>query len=156
MANLEIKITAEMAPLARIVSRLQNSQALYKAWANHLEGLTVNAFKSETAPYGSSWAPLKEETVKRKQARKSPRSKNRILRDTATLYNTLAARATPTGAVVGTNQTVGSYSLGAIHQFGAPRRNIPARPFLPMDDQGNALPQLVTDLQEITEDFFRV
>lgn len=150
MSNLEIKISTELGPLERITDRLQNSQALYKIWANHLEAVTVNAFKTETAPYGSKWAPLQESTKKKKKKRK-----NQILRETGTLYSTVAARATADGAVVGTNQVVGSYSLGAIHQFGAPRRNIPARPFLPMDAQGQALPQLQAELQELTEEFFR-
>lgn len=152
MANLKIEITTDLAPLAQVLGKLQNSQTLYKAWANHLEAVTVQAFQSQSAPYGGgAWTPLKDATKKRKKKRK-----NQILRETGTLYNSVAARATPTGAVVGTNQMVGSYSLGAIHQFGAPRRNIPARPFLPMDAQGNALPQLVTELEEITQDFFAV
>lgn len=150
MSNLEIKITTNLAPLETVLSRLENSSTLYKIWANHLEGLAVQAFKAETAPYGGKWAALQEST---KQAKK--KRKNQILRETGALYSSVAARATSDGAVVGTNQTVGSYALGAIHQFGAPRRNIPARPFLPMDAQGNALPQLQAELQELTEEFFR-
>ncbi|MEX0271209.1 phage virion morphogenesis protein [Leptolyngbyaceae cyanobacterium UHCC 1019] len=149
MSNLQIKISSDLAPLEQVLSKLENSQVLYKSWANHLEGVTVKAFKSQSAPYGGKWAPLKPATVKQKKKRK-----NQILRETGTLYSTIAAQATPTGAVVGTNQQVGAYSLGAIHCFGAPKRNIPARPFLPIDAQGNALPQVIVELQEITEEFF--
>ncbi|MDX2273611.1 MAG: phage virion morphogenesis protein [Cyanobacteriota bacterium] len=126
----------------RIDNTLRNPQPLYKAWANHLESRVVTAFKQETSPAGQAWPELKPVTIRRKS--RNSRSINKKLRDTGTLYDSIVARALPDGAVIGTNQRVGSYSLGAIHQYGAPRRRIPPRPFLPVDTQSNLLPRRLT------------
>lgn len=123
MANLRISIdnSAVVKRLERLEQRIDNPTILYKAWSNYLEAGVVNAFRSETAPDGERWAALAPSTLKRKQ--KSKGSRNRILRDTGSLYDSIAATVTATGAEVGTNQNVGIYSLGAIHQFGATIKN---------------------------------
>jgi phage virion morphogenesis protein len=151
-APLTITINASLA-FKGLESRLVNVAPLFKAWANHLEGRTVQAFKSEAAPDGSAWAALKPATVKRKAERKSPPSRNKILRDTGRLYDTVAATILPDGVKIGTNQQVGSYSLGAIHQFGAPQRRIPARPFLPMDANEQVLPGDEAELRSLAADW---
>jgi phage virion morphogenesis protein len=162
MANLEIAI--DEAAIAAAFGNLANlgseAQPLFKAWANHLEVRAVTAFKSETAPDGSKWAALnpkyaayKADYGKGKKQTK-PKPKNKTLQWTGGLYSSLASQVTSDGAQVGTNQTVGSYSLGAIHQFGAPRRNIPARPFLPLTPEGALLPEDLDELVALTEEFF--
>ncbi len=155
MTNLKIGVeNLNSSQLAALEQRAQNPTPLLKAWANYLEGLTVEAFQQETAPFGAAWQPLRPATIERKLRRKSPPSKNRILRDRGTLYDTIAARIDGDAVIIGTNQRVGAYSLGAIHQFGAPRRNIPPRPFLPMDAEGEPLPQVRVELQQLAEDYF--
>ena len=42
--------------------------------------------------------------------------------------------------VVGSDRAAGTYSLAAIHQLGAPRRHIPARPFFPFLN-GQTMPE---------------
>ncbi|MDX2272822.1 MAG: phage virion morphogenesis protein [Cyanobacteriota bacterium] len=138
----------------RIDNTLRSPQPLYKAWANHLESRVVNAFKQETSPAGQAWPELKPATIRRKNRNSS--SLNKKLRDTGTLYDSIAARALPDGGVVGTNQRVGSYSLGAIHQYGAPQRNIPSRPFLPVDLNGDLLSQNVEELIQLTQDWLNL
>jgi phage virion morphogenesis protein len=159
MANLEINLNdlAVQAGLTDLETRLADLAPVYKAWAGYLEGIAVTAFKTETSPTGSAWQALKPKTIQRKLNRKTPRSKNRILQDEGALYNSIASRITSSGAIVGTNQTTkdGKYSIGAIHQFGAPRRNIPARPFLPMTSTGSVLPQVTAELEQILVDHLR-
>ena len=132
-----------------------NNPSLFAAWGNYLERETIQAFKKERAPFGNNWASLKPSTIKRKAERKFPRSRNKILRDTGTLYDSFVVNLLPNGVEFGTGIKVGGYSLGAIHQYGAPRRNIPARPFLPLDASGQLLPQASEKIRQITEDFLR-
>ena len=132
-----------------------NDPALFAAWGNYLERRTVRAFKQESSPDGQAWTPLRPKTIERKLRRKSPKSRNKILRDTGALYDSIGTNLLPDGIEFGTNIKVGSYSLGAIHQYGAPRRNIPPRPFLPLDATGQLLPQDAVALQRITEKFIQ-
>jgi len=127
--------------------------ALFKTWGNYLERRTVQAFKQETSPAGQPWTPLRPKTIERKLKRKTPKSRNKILRDTGALYDSINTKILPDGIEFGTNIKVGKYSLGAIHQYGAPRRNIPPRPFLPLDATGRLLPQDEAEIKRITEKF---
>jgi phage gpG-like protein len=40
--------------------------------------------------------------------------------------------------VIGSDRRAGAYSLAGIHQLGAPKRNIPPRPFFPFNASGEA------------------
>jgi len=126
--------------------RLQNPAPLYKAWANYLEELATNAYKNETAPFGSGWPKLKE------AAQRVPNRRG-ILRVSNQLYTSTVAQVLPDGAQIGSNLAAGKYSLLAIHQYGAFRRNIPARRVLPLDAQGNLLPQVENECFALTEDY---
>ncbi|MBW4484900.1 MAG: phage virion morphogenesis protein [Tildeniella torsiva UHER 1998/13D] len=148
MADLTIdlgnnQVANALAATLRL-DRLTNPQPLYKAWAQYLEGLAVTAYRTETAPFGAGWPALKPATVARK---KGPG----ILRESRNLFDSTVGQVLPDGAQVGSNQKVGEYSLLAIHQFGAPRRNIPARRVLPMDDQGEVLPEAVEELVDLAQ-----
>lgn len=150
MANLEIEISDLRLP--SLTDR--DLSGLYKAWATELEKETILAFDREVSPAGVPWQPVSAETVRRREARKSPPTRGKILRDLGNLYDSVFARPVSDGAVVGSNQAVGEYSLLAIHQYGAPRRNIPARPALPMDENGNLIPEVRENLIEIAARFF--
>jgi len=150
MANLQIDISLPAIQNAiqgsKAIVRLQNPTPLYKAWANYLEELAVRAYQSESAPFGSGWPALKPATQARKR-------KTTALRESNALYDSTVAQVLPDGAQIGSNQTVGNYSLLAIHQYGAPRRNIPARRVLPLNDDGDLLPQASDELFRLTEDY---
>lgn len=150
MANLEIEVGDLNLP--SVTGR--NLSGLYTIWAQTLETVTIRAYQTETSPAGVPWQPVSAATIQRRAARKSPPTRGKILQDTGGLYDSTFARPVSDGAVVGSNQAVGSYSLLAIHQFGAPRRGIPARPALPMDSDGNLIPEVRQLLIEDAEDFF--
>lgn len=173
MANLEIKVDASGA-FRDLEFKIANIGVMYKTWANHLEKRAVLAFKNQTAPDGTPWQALspayaayknnygKRVDRLRRRAKKSGeefsdrrgKPKNKILQWTGSLYQSVAASSDAFGARVGSNLAVGSYSLAAIHQFGAPRKNIPARPFLPMDAQGELLSEDQEELQRLAEQYF--
>lgn len=161
MVSFSIEAEAEINLGADLKNRLQpgNLLPIYRAWANHIEAESVRAFKSESAPYGGgSWQALNADYEKRKKASKKPKAKaggRRKLQFAGSLYDSFYASASTEGVVAGSNLRVGSYSLGAIHQFGAPRRNIPARPILPIDSQGEPLQELTDELVEIAADYLQ-
>lgn len=105
-----------------------------------------NAYKNETAPFGSGWPELK------KAAQRVPNRRG-ILRVSNQLYISTVAQVLPDGAQIGSNLVVGEYSLLAIHQYGAPRAKIPARRVLPVNAQGDLLPQVEEELFALTEDY---
>lgn len=152
MADLSITITdaaiTNALSAALRLDRLRNPQPLYKAWANYLERIVVQAYKTETAPFGAGWTDLKPRTRARKK-------RGTILRESGALYDSTVAQVLSDGVQVGSVLAVGSYSLLAIHQFGAPRRSIPARRVLPMDSSGNALPEVAQELLLLTDDYLK-
>ncbi len=158
-----------LAPIAATVKRLENPAPLYKAWANYLEEVAVRAFKEQKAPYGLPWEDLSPAYERRKlaagQTRKGKKGKAKSrpvgqgmlkLRWTGQLYDSIYAEAERDGAVVGSNLAVGSFSLAAIHQFGAPRRNIPARQFIPIDEVGEVTRPAAVELRRLGEDFLSI
>lgn len=154
MANLtipistnEIVVQLRAAGLAKLDDSAQ-LRVLYKLWANAGDRVTTQAFRTETAPYGQPWADIQPIT-----RRRGSRNRRGILRDTNALFGSTAWQPTEDGAIGGSSQKVGKYSLLAIHQFGAPRAGIEARPVLPMDDQGEPLPQFIDEIEEITLDW---
>lgn len=152
---MEIELALEEVIRDRLQPR--NLQPMYKAWANKLEAETVKAFKAERTPYTNEpWAELSPQYKRYKERGKHrfkpKRGGKKKLQWTGSLYDSIYASVGADGVTVGSNLRVGTYSLGAIHNFGAPRRSIPARPFLPMDAEGQPLPGLIEDLQEIALD----
>jgi len=154
--------------LAGTIAKIRKPQPLYKAWANYLEAEAVRAFKNQRAPgaAGKPWAELsdryrryKEGYSSRKKrkgtnARGAPKAGGKLkLQWSGALFNSLYARATNNAAEVGTAQKVGRYDLGAIHNFGAPRANVPARPFLPVDADGNLYPGVRDELNQLLADY---
>ncbi|MEM6836277.1 MAG: phage virion morphogenesis protein [Cyanobacteria bacterium P01_C01_bin.120] len=155
MANINITtsttdIIAQLraAGLAKLDDPAQ-LQTLYKLWINAVDQEAVQAFRTEISPSGQPWADLQPATL-RYSRNPSRRGK---LRDTSALFGSLAGQIVGDGIDYGSSQSVGEYSLLAIHHFGAPRASIPARPSLPMDDQGEPLPFFVDRIEEITLDW---
>jgi phage gpG-like protein len=124
------------------------------------------AIETQTSPDGSKFAALNPRYQARKTAlfdgsakiRKGSKvtrpARNTILQYSSTMKDSISADATNDTAIVKTNRPVGSYDLGAIHQFGAPRRNIPARSFFPITDQGDLLPDALEEVQGLVANYF--
>ncbi len=85
-------------------------------------------FRAQESPEGAPWTPLSP----RYRARKK-RNRDKILVFEGWLSGRLTYAAGPDRLVFGTPMI-----YGATHQFGDPKRNIPARPFLGIsqDDRG--------------------
>jgi len=125
-----------------------------------LEGFVLNNFDQEGALRGG-WEPLKPSTILAR-LRKSPAGKRakglagalakagrksadiaattgaglvKILQDTGAMRQSFAAFSDNDVAGVGARSGAQHAELTAIHEYGDPSRNIPARPMLPTPDQ---------------------
>ena len=96
----------------------------------------------------SAWAPLKPATLKRKEKMKygsEPLVASGVLARSPRVIYTVNKDP----VVVGSDRRAGAYSLAAIHQHGAPKANIPARPFFAFDESGKATPALIDRVKAI-------
>jgi len=86
-------------------------------------------FREQVAPDGTSWEPLSD----RYRARKK-RNREKILILNTDLSGLLRYQVEGQALRFGTDRI-----YGATHQFGDPRRNIPARPFLGISESDGAV-----------------
>jgi phage gpG-like protein len=78
-----------------------------------------------------------------KRSRRAIRVNGLTLVDTGRLWRSMTPRATNAEAAVFTK-----VRYAAMHQYGAPSRHTPARPFLPVDAAGRLEPSLVQDIRQ--------
>ena len=147
MAFLEIAIDDRRISeaLQRLAERTEDITPALQNIGEYMRFRTEENFRNESTPDGQRWAALS--LTYAAQKRKRGRI-NKILQFKGDLRSSIAYQLIGKDSVaIGTNVAVGAYSLGSIHQFGSPRRKIPARPFLGISD---------TDAEEIVaiiEDF---
>lgn len=149
MAGARLRLEADLGPLAealgRLVSRGEDPRPTLEQVARYFEARTDERFESEAAPGGVKWP----------KSLRARLQSGQTLTDTARLRNSITSRVSSTAAEVGTNVI-----YAAIHQFGgtikavtakalhfvlpggrhvtAKQVNIPARPFLGVDDSDRA------------------
>lgn len=114
--------------LKAIADGLRDMRPLWQAVGMYIQRQTIKErFDKEQSPGGQKWKPLSQSTVNhRKKRHKSGNMK--ILQDTGELRRSITYEAEPNSVRVGTN-----LKYARTHQFG--RGNIPARPFLGVNDE---------------------
>lgn len=128
-SSLSLHVRYEDRQVMRALQRLQDAAGdltpAFKDIGEHLMLSHSERFRDQVDPEGNPWAALSEKYRARKKRRK-----NEILILSTDLQNML--RYDPV-----TNNTLRfgtDREYGATHQFGAPERGIPARPFLGISD----------------------
>lgn len=130
------------------------TRGLMRAIASYLDSEARLAIKNETSPDGTKFAALNPKYAERKAKDKRTR-RSGILQQSGQLLDSIAVESTDTTAILKTNRPVsGEYDLGSIHQRGAPRRNIPARPFFPINSQGELLPEAQAEIDSLIGSYF--
>lgn len=133
-----------LGALAR--ERARDSTPLLREIAALMLRSTETNFAVEGRP---PWKPLKPATRRRKQRLgRSPR----ILRETGALEGSIRARAEGgRGRQLGGAAVVETrVSYAAVHQFGSPRRSLPARLFFRLTEaEGKRLRRLVIDFARL-------
>ena len=119
--DIQINDTALRAALAQLRATTGDLRPVYRDLGEALLNSTRDRFSTFKSPSGAGWASLSEDYQKRKK-----QNKDKILTLRGHLRGSLDYQVTAQALLVGT--PIRAY--GATHQFGDPRRNIPARPFL--------------------------
>ncbi|MES2596420.1 MAG: phage virion morphogenesis protein [Verrucomicrobiota bacterium] len=129
-----IKTKDAITPALRAkLKRVQNPRPALEAMGLAVVSLAKRSFTTPSVR-AAAWAPLKPATIKAKQ--KAGRSE-KILQRTCTLAKSpRITKLTTKNVTVGSDRKAGTHSLAAIHQLGAPKANIPARPIFPFDKAG--------------------
>lgn len=136
MTTITINNQALIDKLKRVSTRLHDTSELGHAIANSFLTVVEDNFDNEGRP---AWAGLSAVTTKKRKGGKK-------LYQSGQLRNSITTQVTKDSMTIGTNDP-----KAATHQFGAnkgqygrnaknvplPWGNIPARPFLPMDKNGN-------------------
>ena len=140
--SFEIKVQLDgniTEKLAQLQKRVQDLTPLMRQIGYTLIDVVEQNFETESF-LGRPWHPLAEST-KRQKAKKGY---EKILQNRGMLAESVDFVATKDKLVLGTN-----VEYAAIHQFGGDagknhRAHIPARPFLPIDENAK-LPQKIED-----------
>lgn len=140
-----MRITAEveMAGVDAMLTRLRAAAAdmtkPMRLIARTLEQHIRQTFRDETGPWGSPWPPHSPVTLKARERRGNASIQKLI--DTAAMYDSLRSDATSHEATVEIGAGLPD-PRASVHQFGAPEKNIPARPFFPLrSDDAADIPQ---------------
>jgi phage virion morphogenesis protein len=122
---IQIRYSAEEteALLNELRSRMGDLRPVMDAVGQIIREGTQQRFVDQQGPDGTPWAPLKPATIAARR-RGGGTGSIQILRDTDRLMNSIDYRAGAETVTVFSNVI---YS--GVHQYGWPKKNIPARPF---------------------------
>lgn len=160
--SVEVNDQGAKAALQTLAARVHNMQPVFHTLGEGIVERTKHRFDTSTAPDGTPWKPNSAATLEmladRLAGSKSNRKKDGSLNakggralagkkpliDSGFLRQQIVQNATPTALTV---EATALYA--AMHQFGGttaansmiPGKNIPARPFLPIYQDGTLYPQ---------------
>jgi phage virion morphogenesis protein len=103
-----------------------------RAVGDYLESVTDERFDNQRTPSGKRWAALTPAYAKRKANDPRKRKGAGILVLTQEMRNSIKRKAKKTSVEVGVKDSAGERvkARAAAHNYGAPKRNLVARPFL--------------------------
>ncbi len=129
----------EITPSLRAnLAQARNARAALASAGGAVVSMAQRAF-TNPSQRPSEWAPLHPKTLAARAWR--GRKGTRPLLDSTMLQKSIrVVKADNASVTVGSDRRAGSYSLAAIHQYGAPRARIPARPFFPIRPDGGLTP----------------
>ena len=148
MAEITLSIEELQGKLERLSKALENKTPLLRRVANTLQNVTEESFDKQASPFGEKWKPNAPKTLQKKRG-------NKILIQSGLLSQSFTQKVTGTSAQVGTNK-----EYAAIHQFGGKAgRNgkviIPARPFMPINKNGEIPKDLGERLENEVVDYLK-
>ena len=118
------------------LARVQNPEPTMRRMGQVLVNFARMAFR-DAAKRPAPWPSLSPQTLEKKK--KNGYGSKPLIASGTLARSPRVVSVNRTSVVVGSDRTAGSYSLAAIHQLGAPRRGIPARPFFPFRN-GQTMP----------------
>lgn len=148
MAEIIISIEELQGKLEKLSKALENKTPLLRRVANTLQNTTEESFDKQASPFGEKWKPNTPKTLQKKRG-------NKILIQSGLLSQSFTQKVIGSSAQVGTNK-----SYAAIHQFGGKagrgkKVSIPARPFMPIKQNGEIPKDLGDRLEREVVDYLK-
>ncbi|EAK3371824.1 virion morphogenesis protein [Campylobacter coli] len=137
----------------KLIDMDKHEQSIMAGAGESIRNSIIDSFKNERSIFNGKWKSLKPATIKQKI--KDGKNKGILKRD-GDLSNDLNWQSEPTksGVKVFNNmQSKSGFKYGLVHQYGSKKKNIPARSFLPIDNN-NVLHQSIRSvIYKDTKDF---
>ncbi|EAH7427719.1 virion morphogenesis protein [Campylobacter coli] len=137
----------------KLIDMDKHGQSIMAGAGESIRNSIIDSFKNERSIFNGKWKSLKPATIKQKI--KDGKNKGILKRDGG-LSNDLNWQSEPTksGVKVFNNmQSKSGFKYGLVHQYGSRKKNIPARSFLPIDNN-NVLHQSIRSvIYKDTKDF---
>ncbi|EAH4981783.1 virion morphogenesis protein [Campylobacter coli] len=137
----------------KLIDMDKHGQSIMAGAGESIRNSIIDSFKNERSIFNGKWKSLKPATIKQKI--KDGKNKGILKRD-GDLSNDLNWQSEPTksGVEVFNNmQSKSGSKYGLVHQYGSRKKNIPARSFLPIDNN-NVLHQSIRSvIYKDTKDF---
>lgn len=150
IVEFDIKgLGAFKAQLEGIRERLTDRDMLLETVANPLINAITKSFETESSYLGVPWARLADATVKAK-------GHDKKLYDKGKLQGSLDSDVDNDEVWVGVNASYRGFQYGLSQHFGSEKRNIPARPFLPMDENEELYDGVVEDIIQMVGDYLEL
>ncbi|EKT7765504.1 phage virion morphogenesis protein [Campylobacter coli] len=137
----------------KLIDMDKHGQSIMAGAGESIRNSIIDSFENERSIFNGKWKSLKPATIKQKI--KDGKNKGILKRD-GVLSNDLNWQSEPTksGVKVFNNmQSKSGFKYGLVHQYGSRKKNIPARSFLPIDNN-NVLHQSIRSvIYKDTKDF---
>lgn len=137
----------------KLIDMDKHGQSIMAGAGESIRNSIIDSFENERSIFNGKWKSLKPATIKQKI--KDGKNKGILKRD-GDLSNDLNWQSEPTksGVEVFNNmQSKSGFKYGLVHQYGSRKKNIPARSFLPIDNN-NVLHQSIRSvIYKDTKDF---
>ncbi|ECZ1565651.1 phage virion morphogenesis protein [Campylobacter coli] len=137
----------------KLIDMDKHGQSIMAGAGESIRNSIIDSFENERSIFNGKWKSLKPATIKQKI--KDGKNKG-ILKRVGDLSNDLNWQSEPTksGVEVFNNmQSKSGFKYGLVHQYGSRKKNIPARSFLPIDNN-NVLHQSIRSvIYKDTKDF---
>ncbi|EAL2513573.1 phage virion morphogenesis protein [Campylobacter jejuni] len=117
----------------KLINMDKHGESIMASVGESIRNSIVYSFQTETSPFGEKWKPLKPKTIKQKI---KEGKNNGILKRDGGLSdpdNWQIESSKNHVEVFNNMQNKKGFKYGYVHQWGNRKRNIPARPFLPID-----------------------
>ncbi|EHQ8283130.1 phage virion morphogenesis protein [Campylobacter coli] len=137
----------------KLIDMDKHGQSIMAGAGESIRNSIIDSFKNERSIFNGKWKSLKPATIKQKI--KDGKNKGILKRD-GDLSNDLNWQSEPTksGVKVFNNmQSKSGFKYGLVHQYGSRKKNIPARSFLPIDNNNVLHQSIKSVIYKDTKDF---
>jgi phage gpG-like protein len=136
--------------LEELQRKLENPEPLMRSIESIAHTETMRNFENERDSFGNNWRPSRRaikdggRTLHSGNSRRRRQVGHRVDHLQDAIYTGRSGRS----AKVGTNMV-----YGRTHQLGDSSRNIPKRPFLPIDENGNLPEHLSEEISSVVSEY---